>query len=206
MNSRNRVLIIFIKNVEAGKVKTRLAATVGVEKAMIVYDLLIKHTNQVVQNIAADKFIFYDSYIDMNDRWDNSIFYKKMQNGNDLGRRMLNAFKDLFDDGYHNIIIIGSDCAELNTDLMEKAFDKLFNSDVVIGPAKDGGYYLLGMKKFYSELFENIEWSTDKVLSQTLLTCKKLNLSTFLLPELSDIDDEKDLNNSINLLSAIKEE
>jgi len=199
----NNAVIIFIKNAVAGKVKTRLAATIGIEKAMIVYDLLIKHTNQIVQNIVADKYIFYDSYIDPNDRWGNSEVYKKLQKGNDLGQRMSNAFKDLFDDGYRNIIIIGSDCPELTTDLMEKAFDKLFSSDVVIGPAKDGGYYLLGMKNLHKDLFKDVDWSTDKVLGQTLLTCKKLNLSTFLLPELSDIDDEEDLNNSLNLLSAI---
>src|SRR5687767_15346785 len=117
----NNAVIIFIKNAVAGKVKTRLAATIGIEKTMIVYDLLIKHTHQIVQNIVADKFIFYDSYIDLNDRWDNSTFYKKMQDGNDLGRRMLNAFKELFDDGYRNIIIIGSDCHELTTELMKKA-------------------------------------------------------------------------------------
>lgn len=199
----NNAVIIFIKNAVAGKVKTRLAATIGIEKAMIVYDLLIKHTNQIVQNIVADKYIFYDSYIDPNDRWGNSEVYKKLQKGNDLGKRMSNAFKDLFDDGYRNIIIIGSDCPELTTDLMEKAFDKLFSSDVVIGPAKDGGYYLLGMKNLHKDLFKDVDWSTDKVLGQTLVTCKKLNLSTFLLPELSDIDDEEDLNNSLNLLSAI---
>lgn len=200
----NNALIIFIKNTVAGKVKTRLAATLGVEKAMAVYDLLLNHTLQNVQSIAADKYIFYDSYIDMNDRWDNSAFYKKLQKGDDLGQRMSNAFKHLFENGYGEIVIIGSDCPELTAHLIQKAFDELPGSDAVIGPARDGGYYLLGMKKFYCELFENIEWSTNKVLSQTLLICDRLGLSTSLLPELADIDTEDDLSNSFSIFSAIK--
>ena len=106
---------------------------------------------------------------------------------------MKNAFEASFAQGYKKVCIIGSDCYELDTHILEEAFAQLDRKEVVIGPAKDGGYYLLGMRKMHMHLFENKKWSTSSVLSDTLNDLKEANLSFYLLPELTDIDEEKDL-------------
>ncbi len=186
-------LLIFAKNIEYGKVKTRLAATIGNEQALIVYQKLIEHTIAITKKISVDKIVYYSDSIVEKDTWENNIYQKKLQSGNDLGERMKNAFKSSFTAGYDKVIIIGTDCFELNEGLISIAFEKMNDDDLVLGPAKDGGYYLLGMKNFHPSLFENIEWSSVKVLKQTLTTAMRLNLSVFLLPQLSDIDREADL-------------
>jgi uncharacterized protein len=196
-----KALIIFIKNALPGKVKTRLASTIGDEKAVHIYRSLLAYTNTVTKNVDADRYVYYDLFINEKDKWDAAWFSKKLQEGNDLGDRMSNSFKDLFFAGYENIVIVGSDCPAITAGIVEQAFAGLKNTDVVIGPSTDGGYYLLGLKKLYPALFMDTAWSTDKVLEQTLETCKRLNLSTCLLAELSDIDNEDDLNRSVHLLT-----
>ncbi len=190
----NNALIIFIKNLEEGNLKTRLAKTIGEEKALEVYKALLQHTNAATKNVNADKFIFYSSFINENDDWKNNLFIKRLQDGDNLGLKMKNAFETIFHDGYKNVCIIGSDCIEITTEIIHQSFAELNNTDVVIGPAKDGGYYLLAMKKIHPELFKNIAWSTTNVLNETIIICKRLKLSYFLLKELTDIDEEKDLN------------
>ena len=198
------VLIIFAKNPEYGKVKTRLAATIGNEQALFIYQKLIEHTIAITKKISADKIVYYSDSIVEKDTWENNIYQKKLQSGNDLEDRIKNAFKSSFTAGYDKVIIIGTDCFELNEEFISIAFEKMNDDDVVLGPAKDGGYYLLGMKKFYPSLFENIEWSSEKVLKQTLTTAMRLNLSVFLLPPLSDIDREPDLKDYSALFTKNK--
>ncbi|HEY5372002.1 MAG TPA: TIGR04282 family arsenosugar biosynthesis glycosyltransferase [Hanamia sp.] len=186
------VLIVFVKNIMEGHVKTRLAATLGNNAAMDIYKQLLRNVHYKIQPLDVDKIVFYSDFIE-EDIWENNLFQKKIQQGNDLGERMKNSFKSSFTDGYKNAIIIGTDCPGININILENAFLKLNDSDIVIGPATDGGYYLLGTKKEYPFLFQNIEWSTNKVLQQTIDLCDKNQLSYFLLTELSDIDEEKDL-------------
>ena len=186
------VLIIFVKNLIEGQVKTRLAATLGDDTAMDIYKRLLKNAHDKMQSFEVDKIVSYSDFI-VEDIWENNLFQKEIQEGNDLGERMGNAFKSSFTAGYKKSIIIGTDCPGINIDILEEGFLKLNNSDVVIGPAADGGYYLLGMNKVHSFLFQKIKWSTDKVLQQTIDLCDKNHLSYFLLPELSDVDEEKDL-------------
>lgn len=195
-----QALLIFTKNLIHGEVKTRLAATAGNDTAYAVYGQLIKHTVTITSYLPVDKTVFYSKSIEPADVWDPKIYRKQIQSGDDLGEKMQNAFAVIFDEGYKKAVIIGTDCIELNSAIIMNSFVYLGNHDVVIGPAKDGGYYLLAMKKLHAELFKNINWSTNEVLSQTLEICKHLGLSTYLLPELSDIDDENDLNKSLNLL------
>jgi hypothetical protein len=184
-------ILIFIKNAELGKVKTRLAATVGNEKALQIYLALLKHTRSIAQQIAVDRLLFYSSFIDHNDEWPSADFSKHLQTGTDLGQRMINAFQFAFEN-YEKVLIIGSDCASLTSEIIQKAFDLLEQNDFVIGPAMDGGYYLLGMNKFQPEVFQNIEWSTETVLQSTITQIKALSQSYQLLPELSDIDHAVD--------------
>ena len=111
---------------------------------------------------------------------------------------MKNAFEKVFSAGSQKVIIVGTDIPDLSKEVIIKAFELLDSNDVVIGPAKDGGYYLLGMKKMHTKLFDKIEYSTSSVLSETLLKIKELNLTYHLLPELRDIDTEEDLLNWLN--------
>ena len=185
-------LIIFVKNPVIGKVKTRLAAKVGDEKALQIYLQLLEHTRSIVTSVVADKFIFYSDTHDNNDLWPNTIFNKKKQYGNNLGEKMLNAFNEIFETDYEKVSIIGSDCLELTAAIINQGFKDLESADVVIGPATDGGYYFLGMKKINPLLFDDIDWSTSKVFEQTIAVCNNEQLTYSLLPILNDIDEETD--------------
>lgn len=189
---KKQALIVFVKNPVYGQVKTRLAATIGNKKALQIYQQLIQHTQSITQQLAVEKIVFYSDKIDANDLWQNE-YQKQIQTGNDLGERMMNAFNYVFQNNYLKAVIIGTDCAELTSEIIANAFNKLNENDVVIGPAADGGYYLIGMKELHQQLFTNIEWSTNKVLQITIERCQQNHLSYFLLEELHDIDEEKDL-------------
>ena len=189
----NDALIIFTKNPIPGQVKTRLAATIGDDKALAVYKQLIHYTIELTNQLPVSKFIYYSDSIETDNNWNNNIYTKKLQSGAGLGEKMKNAFSDVFDLGYKRVIIIGTDCPELSPAIIIAAIDSLNVYDVVVGPARDGGYYLLGMKKLNSCLFQEISWSTNQVLQQTLLACSGNKLSNVLMEELSDIDNEQDL-------------
>lgn len=191
--NKKSLLIIFYRNPVAGKVKTRLAATVGNARALDIYHKLTEHTKSISQNISADAVVYYSDHPEEQDTWTNTRFKKKKQAGVDLGERMAAAFHEGFALGYRSICIIGTDCFELTTSLLEESFNMLQSYDAVIGPAKDGGYYLLGMNSFYPDLFKNKLWSTDSVSSRTLADFETLGLRYFQLPVLTDVDEEKDL-------------
>ncbi len=189
-----KALIIFTRNPELGKCKTRLAQTIGDEAALTVYKYLLQHTVKITKPVTANKFVFYSENIHKNDIWEDTIFRKKRQEGSNLGLKMRNAFAELFNSGYEKIIIIGSDILDLSTKHISDAFTKLDSHDVVIGPAQDGGYYLLGMKQLFPDIFENKTWGTATVLKETIKNLQNQNL--FLLEELNDIDTFEDVNNN----------
>lgn len=189
-------LILFVRNPEIGKVKTRLARDIGDEKALMVYEKLLNRTLEISFPIRCPKFVYYDEAINPNDLWNVSGYIKKVQEGEDLGERMFNAFKDLFYLGFEKIIVIGSDCFDLKTEIIEDGFRLLNTNKVVIGPASDGGYYLLGMNMLIQELFFEKAWSTDQVMQQTIHELHRMSISYGLLPELNDIDDIEDLRAS----------
>jgi uncharacterized protein len=193
MQSQANALIIFIKNPVKGQVKTRLAETVGDEKALEIYQYLLEKTFEITKEIDCQKFVFYSDKIIKNDIWDTTIYIKKKQKGVDLGARMYAAFEEIFAIGnYKNIIIIGSDCPQLTPSLIEKAFDELKYNSFVIGPAYDGGYYLLGMKQLRIELFEKIIWSGPRVLIDTIARINSMVKTFYQLPPLPDIDTIED--------------
>ncbi|MBT4929947.1 MAG: glycosyltransferase [Flavobacteriales bacterium] len=190
----NDSLIIFVRNLDKGKVKTRLAESVGDDQALIIYHKLLQYTRSVTKQLNCDKFVYYSDRIDHNDLWDNMKYEKHLQQGQSLGERMQSALADQFALGKQRVLIIGSDCIELETYMIKEAFAVLENNDVVIGPASDGGYYLLGMRKFLPTLFENKEWSGDNLLMDTLLDLKKMSAKYYLLKTLNDIDTVEDLD------------
>lgn len=183
-------LIIFARPPVAGQVKTRLAAGIGNAGALTVYRRLLNHTRAVSEAIAPDKHVFLTGQ-DTENFW--LPFARHLQAGGDLGDRMAAAFGQLFAAGYEKLVIIGSDCPGLNAALLSIAFEALNDTDVVLGPATDGGYYLLGMRRLHPDLFRDKSWSSDQVLCETLSTARARNLSYTLLPTLTDVDAAADL-------------
>jgi rSAM/selenodomain-associated transferase 1 len=190
------VILIFQKNPIKGFVKTRLASTVGDDLALSVYEFLLKKTFKEVEQTPHQKMVFFSDFIPDNYSYPNHSL--SLQEGVDLGEKMKNAFQKVFSMGFQKAVVIGTDCPELTTDLLVQAFSLLDQSDLVIGPAADGGYFLLGMKSEHSFLFHGIEWSTSQVFSRTLELADQHQLSSSLLPMLHDIDDEADWNRFIS--------
>ena len=189
-----KALIVFIKNPEEGRVKTRLAASVGAPQALEVYKKLLEHTRNTVIQTDCNKFLFYDRVINLEDGWSNADFEKCLQSPGDLGQKMSHAFQFCFEQkSQDSCVIIGSDCPEINSEIITKAFNSLKQYDFCIGPSYDGGYYLLGMRCMNEAVFHNIKWSTDQVLKQTVSSIQQLNKSYTLLDTLHDLDNIEDL-------------
>jgi len=185
-------LIIFQKNAVLGKVKTRLAVSIGDQQALEIYQRLTAYTHEIVKKLKVDKFLFFSDFIPENTNGDLLEYQFELQSGADLGERMRNAFAYVFSKGYASVAIIGTDCPYLKGKDLNKSFLNLSHTDLVIGPAKDGGYYLLGMSKFLPEIFQDIPWSSDVVLEKTLVNADKLNAEYKFLKILSDIDTLED--------------
>lgn len=196
----NTALIIFVRHPELGKVKTRLAKVIGDEQALAVYNLLLSHTRQISIPLNCRKFIYYTDQVIEHDIWTFPGYTKRQQFGEELGARMSNAFKELFEQGFKRVMIIGSDCYKLQTHVLEQAIDALNDNDVVVGPTFDGGYYLLGSNQYIPELFTEKDWSTDQVATQTISTISQLKMNHSLLEKLHDVDEAADLElNGISL-------
>ena len=185
------LLLIFTRNPELGKCKTRLAATVGDQTALNIYNFLLQHTVVITKDLHTAMCVYYSNEIWKGDIWDESFFDKKLQKGLDLGERMANAFQEGFAAGYEKICIISSDMFDLNCTDIENAFLMLNEHDFVIGPAEDGGYYLLGMTVFNAELFKNKKWGKETVLKDTQSDLK--NEKVHLLEIRNDIDRYEDI-------------
>lgn len=186
-------LVIFVRNPILGQVKTRLAKDIGDERALAIYLQLLEHTLKITRSLSFRKFIYYADEVSDYDLWSVPGYTKRMQSGTNLGERMLNSFKELFEQGFTRIVIIGSDCLQLQAENLQEAVTLLESNTAVIGPASDGGYYLLGLTKLYPDLFVNKPWSTDQVLTKTIDDFNNQGISYALLEELSDIDDITDL-------------
>lgn len=196
-----KAIIIFQKNAQLGKVKTRLAKDVGDEKALEIYQFLTDYTHNYLKEIPVDKFLYYADFVE-----DQTVFppnyYKCVQRGADLGERMFHAFHEVFKKGFRFVVIIGTDCYEINKSHIEQAFKALEKVDFVIGPADDGGYYLLGSSFLERAVFKDINWSTEEVFTKTIRNFDELEISYFVLTQLSDIDtvdDLKELKKKFNL-------
>lgn len=193
MNKNKRLLIIFYRNPELGKVKKRLAATTGEERALALYLLMTNHARNTSRSVPMDRVVYYSEFIDKEDYWLNHEFQKRLQQGDDLGEKMMHAFQESFELGYQSVCIIGTDCLEITEQILQDAFDELTDHDSVIGPAADGGYYLLGMNRFIPDVFHNKIWSTSSVCEETINDLKRLQCSIHVLPTLHDVDEESDL-------------
>ncbi len=186
------ILIVFAKIPFLGKVKSRLASEIGEEKALWVYRQLLVKTERVLEKSSNKTIIFYSGGVPKVFGNYFKYFSKKKQIGNDLGERMSAAFQWGFAQGHSKIIALGTDLWDLDQAMLDDALRALDHADVVLGPAKDGGYYLLGLKKFYPEVFSNKKWGGPSVLHDTLHDLEDKPIA--LLKEKSDIDFYKDLS------------
>lgn len=192
-------LIIFTRYPEPGKTKTRLIPALGAEQAAMLHRQMTEYTLEQVRLVQQHRpitvevrFAGGDSKLMTN--WLGSNIICKPQAEGDLGTRMGRSLSLAFDDGIDRVAVIGTDCPGLNADIISLAFDSLQQSyDLVLGPALDGGYYLLALRCFIPELFININWGTATVLQQTVDIAKQLNLSIAYLPQLADVDRPEDL-------------
>ncbi|RYU78248.1 TIGR04282 family arsenosugar biosynthesis glycosyltransferase [Hymenobacter persicinus] len=187
-------LLIFARHPELGRVKTRLARTLGDEAALAVYEELLALTRAAANGLApAHKTVWFaePALTPGPNRWPDCE--QRLQPAGNLGHRMVTAFAQAFASGATAAVIIGTDCPELTTTHLEQAFQQLQTHDVVLGPAEDGGYYLLGMNRLHLLLFANKTWSTDSVLADTVADSQELGLRLALLPKLQDVDTEADL-------------
>jgi len=196
----NHTLLIFVKYPEPGGVKTRLAEDLGYEKAAEIYASMAE---SVIHNLSRSEeyktVIFFDPPYRKREmeNWLGKRYQLLAQEGNSLGERMANAFDKTFSLGAEKAVIIGTDCLEITEEIISRAFQSLDEMDVVLGPAEDGGYYLLGMKESTSEIFDDITWSSSQVLGQTINKIKTMGLKFSLLKTLRDIDTISDLNNGL---------
>ncbi len=188
------LLIVFAKNIKLGKVKTRLAKSIGDVNAFEVYKFLVQRTEENTAQVSDCDIHIYFSDVIIGTKWQKQP--KFVQKGNDLGERMKDAFQISFEKGYEKVVGIGTDIPDLSAQIITQAFEELDLSDTVFGPAEDGGYYLLGMKKLHSTIFDDKEWSTSTLLKKTFHDLKVNDISISILIELNDIDTLEDLEKS----------
>ncbi len=190
-------VIVFARYPVPGKVKTRLAKDLGEGPATEFYAAWARHALDQVRKLDGDvtRYVFYAGGRrgrQVRD-WAGDGFHLVAQNGENLGERMLNAFRTVFENGARKAIILATDAPDLSASLVEGAIQALDSRDAVVGPCHDGGYYLLGIKELHTDLFLRVPWSTQWVLSTTIARLKNLGLSYMLLPALYDIDTVDDL-------------
>jgi hypothetical protein len=197
----DELLLIFTRNPEKGKVKKRLAQRIGDGAALKVYNYLLQHTVNITRPLPVEKWVYYSEALPENDIWNKKFFRKKLQQGQDLGQRMEQAFSEAFKAGFKKVVIIGSDLFDIEEADLKMAFLTLDDHEYVVGPAQDGGYFLLGMKKPTPQLFRNKDWSTSRVLDQTLSDLEQEKLK--LLPVRNDIDTFEDMRSHPELMKLI---
>lgn len=184
------LVIVFVKNIKLGKVKTRLAKTIGNQGAFEVYSELVKVTEKATEDLLVEKRIYFSDAV-VNTKWKSD--YKTVQHGINLGERMKNAFKKGFEDGYERIVLIGSDLPDITAKHINQGLEVLKENSVVFGPAEDGGYYLIGLSKMYDFAFDNKPWSASNLLTKTLSELKEKRITFTTLDTLNDIDTYEDL-------------
>lgn len=207
MSKKNKMpsLIIFARYPSKGKVKTRLAKDTSEDFALKFYgDCAGKILNQIKMLNHFNRYLFFTEAAEKEKvmNWAGSKFLYALQEGKNLGERMLNALELVFSHYAEKVIIVGTDVPDLDADSIKEAERKLDEADLVIGPSNDGGYYLLGMKKVYKDLFQEIEWSSGSVFNSTMKKAEELNLKTIRLEMLRDIDTKNDLDEWMNLPNA----
>ncbi|MEL7038875.1 MAG: TIGR04282 family arsenosugar biosynthesis glycosyltransferase [Cyanobacteria bacterium J06592_8] len=191
-------LIIFTRYPEPGKTKTRLIPALGAEGAAKFHRQMAEDIVKTVREFSFSNSVsleirYTGGSLELMQDWLGADLVYNLQGTGDLGDRLIGCLQDAFDREKTAIIVIGTDCPDVSSDIFSEAYEKLQHQDVVLGPAEDGGYYLIGLSRFIPEIFVGINWGTSEVFQQTLAICKTLNLSVEFLPQLADIDRPEDL-------------
>ncbi len=187
-------LIIFARFPERGRCKTRLASTMGADAALEIYRALLTHTFDTAQEAGytTELRVTPDQYAANRPEWATEPGSIRPQGAGSLGDRMHLGFAEAFQEGIDKVVVIGTDCPQLDKHILARAFEVLETHEAVLGPAHDGGYYLLGLRREVPTLFSGIPWSTSLVLETTKTILKQENISYLLLPTLTDVDTEDD--------------
>lgn len=195
----NERLIIFTRYPEPGKTKTRMIPALGevgaanLQRQMTEYTLIKTRDWQSNRCLSLEVYFAGGNESLMQAWLGNDLVYRQQSKG-DLGQRMMSALQQSFADQMTKVVMIGIDCPDVNQRLINEAFDQLNHHDLVLGPAADGGYYLVGLSHFIPDLFTDIQWGTSQVFSKTKEIAKNLQLSTYYLSVLHDVDCPKDLH------------
>lgn len=193
-------LIIFTRYPIAGRVKTRLIPALGERGAMLLHRKMVEHTlAQSRQFKDCIEIRFTGGNLKQMETWLGEYFYYREQKGISLGERLNEAVAKAFSEEFKKVVVIGTDCPGLKADHIKKAFRLLEGSELVLGPAVDGGYYLIGLSNYYQELFHNISWGSNEVYRQTIKVAKKLDLKITTLEKLADVDRPADLEAWLDL-------
>jgi rSAM/selenodomain-associated transferase 1 len=204
--SGSRALLVFAKTPKPGKVKTRLLAAVSAKVAAELHEACVADTLRLARKMrGCDVFVFGAGgtgyFRGLVKRLGTGAGVRvSPQRGAELGARMENAFRKCFAMGYRELVVIGTDTPWLGAERVRRAFAELKVNDVVVGPAEDGGYYLLGIRKMVREIFRGIPWSTGRVLELTLKKIVALKLRKKMLPWDFDLDRPEDLKRAARML------
>lgn len=201
-NERERV-ILFTRYPEAGRTKTRLIPALGPSGAAELQRRMTEQGVGTLHEVAEQRQVSLEIRFEGGDvqdmaQWLGAELRYLPQGDGDLGRRLERAVAESFSAGMERVVVIGADCPALSADMVVRAFEMLRTNDLVLGPASDGGYYLIGFGKVIPEILFDISWGTARVLEQTLVCAKRLDLSVALLETLSDVDRPEDLENFHN--------
>jgi hypothetical protein len=191
-------LIVFARYPEPGKTKTRLMGAIGPRGAAETQRLMAEHALNQLRKLRKHRPLFIDVHHDggnqgLMETWLGRGFSYTPQNEGDLGRRMLGAFSRAFRSSAHRVVLVGTDCPGVTEKILEDAFEGLGDADVVLGPTRDGGYYLIGLRRPVRDLFVAMPWGTDQVLDKTKTSAERIGLRVFLLKQLTDVDRPEDL-------------
>ena len=193
-------LIVFVKAPRPAAVKTRLAESIGTEAACAAYRRLVETLLKQLRNLRAVELCFSpdDAAAEIKG-WLEEDWNSSPQGGGDLGQRLQSAFERAFATGVKRAVIIGSDCPAVTAEDIYEAWNGLWTHDVVLGPATDGGYWLVGLGRPQPQLFRDIPWSTERVFIETTKRIRQAGLSVQLLRELQDVDTEAEWRRFLTL-------
>ncbi len=194
MDASTNKLLLFLKEPVVGKVKTRLGAVLGMEKATEIYKKFILYLSKKNLNHNYEVHVYYSET--QNPLWLKEVFSNRThfhpQIGGNLGQRLSNAINSQFKTSNAKLVILGGDSPDLPLEYINNAFASFKTHDICIGPSHDGGYYLIGLGHPIPEIFENISWGENTVFKETLDICEKLNKPAYILPKWWDVDTVED--------------
>lgn len=200
-----RIIILFAKLPEKGRVKSRLAREIGDGPALQLYESMVLDTIDMLNRTGIPLRIFFDppQELEAFRAWLGKSYSFLPQQGSDLGERMELAFQRIFDEGAKEAVLIGTDIPGLSASVVHDAFGAFERYDAVIGPANDGGYYLIGFRNrsFAPSVFRAMPWSTERIYQDTLGRLMQAARAVFVLPECIDIDTRDDLRELLSRLS-----